>query len=57
MPCWSEKDNKRPSFRTICRSIEEFRQGADTKTGYYAAADDDDDDDVRNSQPIYDDGR
>jgi len=54
LPCWSEKADKRPSFRTICRSIEEFRQGADTKTGYYAA---DDDDDVRNSQPIYDDVR
>ena len=38
-PCWHEKANKRPAFSAICRSIDEFRHGGDTRTGYYAPND------------------
>ena len=50
-PCWHEKANKRPTFRAICNSIDEFRHGANTQTGYYAANDGGRGDDV------YDEGR
>jgi len=50
-PCWNEKAGKRPSFSAICQSIEDFRQGADEPTGYYAR------DDAAGDSPIYNDGR
>lgn len=54
--CWHEKANKRPSFSAICSSIDEFRHGANTQTGYYAANNDDDNMDDNNDD-LYDDGR
>jgi len=40
-PCWSDKPSKRPLFTAICHSIEDFRHGADSQTGYYAPNSDD----------------
>jgi len=57
-PCWHEKANKRPAFSAICSSIDDFRHGGDTRTGYYAPnAADTHDDHAPNDATIYDDGR
>ena len=52
-PCWNEKASKRPSFAAICQSIDEFRYGGSTQTGYYGRDEVGEDTDNQ----IYDDGR
>lgn len=40
LPCWSDNASKRPKFSAIVQTIEQFRRGVDTQSGYYAANDD-----------------
>jgi len=53
-PCWNDKASKRPSFKAICQSIEEFRHGGNEQTGYYGRDEGADD---AHGNSIYDEGR